>query len=321
MGDMRIVLLDGHTTNPGDISWDPIKAIGDVEIFDQTTQDELASRVEDAQIVISNKILWDEKNMELAPKMKLIALLSTGYNLVDLAAANERGITVCYAPAYSTPDVAQHAVALMLETTNHITQYSQSVRLGNWITSKEFTYQLDPLVELKGKTLGIIGMGSIGSDVAKIAEAFGMEVLFANPHPKPQFENDHCKQVQLDALLSESDIVSLHCPATKEDEGMVNESFINKMKDGARLINTARGMLINSEDVAKALESGKLSFYAADVAEEEPMPFDDPLRTAKNSIITPHIAWATKEARQRLVDIVAENVSSFLEGKPINVVK
>lgn len=316
----KIVLLDGHTTNPGDISWGPIEKLGNVEIYARTSCDEFADRVEDARIIISNKIEWSEKSLDLAPHLEMIALLSTGYNLVDLSIADARGITVCNAPAYSTPDVVQHTIALLLETTNHIASYSESVRLGNWVTSKDFTYLLDPLVELKGKTLGIIGMGSIGHNVSIVAQAFGMNVLFENPSEKPQYESATCNQVELDELLAESDIVTLHCPLTSDTMYMVDEGFIAKMKSGARLINTARGQLVKSEAVAKALSSGQLSFYAADVCETEPMAFDNPLRSEANAILTPHVAWATTEARTRLVEIVAENIKAYLAGHPQNVV-
>lgn len=320
-GSETIVLLDGHTTNPGDVSWDPIEKLGDVEIFPSTTNSDFASRVKDATIIISNKIVWDKKHLDLAPKLKMIALLSTGYNLVDFDEANKRGIVVCNVPAYSTPDVAQHTIALLLETTNHIWEYSESVRLGNWITSKEFTYQLDPLMEIKDKTLGIVGMGSIGQTVARVAQAFEMNIVFENPSQKPELENEHCKQVTLDELLTQSDIVSLHCPLTEDNKGMVNASFLSKMKKGSRLINTARGGLVVSQDVADALISGQLGYYAADVAEYEPMRFDDPLRQAPNTTITPHIAWATAEARQRLICIVAQNIEGYLSGHPQNVVR
>lgn len=316
----NIVILDGYTTNPGDLSWDPIEALGTLTVYDHAMSGELEERVSDAEIILSNKVVWDASALDKAPKCRMIQLLSTGYNLVDLSVAKERGITVCNVPAYSTPDVAQHAIALILETTNHISPYAESVRLGNWVTSKEFTYYIDPLTELEGKTLGIYGMGSIGRTVAHVAEAFGMKVLFVNPHPRPEYETANCKQVELDEMLANSDIVSLHCPLAPDTKGMVNKEFISKMKDGARLINTARGGLICSQDIADALESGKLYWYAADVAEEEPMSKDDPLRTCINTTITPHVAWATVEARGRLIEGAAANIAAFLNGKPQNVV-
>lgn len=316
----KIVILDGYTTNPGDLSWDEFKTLGDLEVFDRSTAAEAKERVQGAEIVLSNKVEWTKDLVDVAKDCKMIQLLSTGYNLVDFASTDAKGITVCNVPGYATPDVAQHALALILETTNHVMEYAESVRLGNWVTSKDFTYYIDPLMELQGKTIGIIGMGSIGRATADLAQAFGMDVLFYNPSKKPQYESDRCKQVPLDELLAKSDVVSLHCPATPEDTGFVNASFLSKMKPHARLINTARGALVNSQDIADALISGKLGWYAADVAEVEPMSKDDPLRTAPRSIITPHIAWATKEARERLIDLAFDNVKAFLAGHSQNVV-
>ena len=315
-----IVILDGYTTNPGDLSWDGLARLGDLTVYERTAPNEVAERVADADVIVSNKVVWTADLLREAKRCRMIELLSTGYNVVDLDVANELGITVCNVPAYSTPDVAQHAFALILETTNHVNDYSESVRLGNWVTSRDFTYYIDPLMELRGKTLGIIGMGSIGTLVSDIAAAFGMEVLFENPSEKPELENEHRKQVDLDRLLADSDIVSLHCPSTPETDGMVDAGFLARMRPGARLVNTARGALIDSQAIADALESGHLGWYAADVAEEEPMGKDDPLRTANHSIITPHIAWATKEARERLVAQATRNVSCFLSGRPTNVV-
>ena len=320
MSKPNIVVLEGYTVNPGDLTWGGLAELGELTVYERTSADQLAERVADAEVIVSSKIVWDARTLALAPRCKLIALQSTGYNIVDLAAAAARGITVCNVPAYSTPDVAQHTFALLLATTNHVCQYAGSVREGDWAKAADFCYYLSPLTELTGKTMGIIGMGSIGSAVARIAQAFGMEVLFQNPHPKPQLESEHCRQVGLDELLANSDVVSLHCPATAKDEGMVNARFLAKMKKGARLLDTARGSLVVSQDVADALESGQLSWYAADVAPHEPMPEDDPLRTAKHAVITPHVAWATKEARERLVAAVVENVRCFLAGHPRNVV-
>lgn len=316
----KIVILDGYTTNPGDLSWDGLSELGDLTVYERTDPSEVASRIADADIVVSNKIVWTADVLHEARKCRMIQLLSTGYNVIDYATANELGITVCNVPAYSTPDVAQHAFALILETTNHVNDYSESVRLGNWVTSRDFTYYIDPLTELSKKTLGIIGMGSIGSLVGSIAQAFGMDVMFQNPSKKPELENERCKQVDLDTLLAGSDIVTLHCPSTPETDGMVDAGFLAKMKKGARLINTARGALIDSQAIADALESGHLGWYAADVAEHEPMTKNDPLRTANHAIITPHIAWATLEARERLIAQATQNIADFLAGHPVNVV-
>lgn len=315
-----IVITDGYTTNPGDLSWDALKELGELTVYERSSSQEAVDRCQDADIVLSNKIVWTSEMLAKLTKCKLIQLLSTGYNVVDYAQSNKQGITVCNVPAYSTPDVAQHTIALILETTNHVAEYSESVRLGNWIESRDFTYYIDPITELKGKTLGIIGMGHIGQSVAKLAEAFGMEVLFQNPHPKPQAEGPHCRQVSLEEVLAGADIVSLHCPSTPENKGMVDKGFLAMMKKGSTLINTARGALINSADIADALQSGQLGYYAADVAEEEPMSKDDPLRLAPHTTITPHIAWAATAARRRLIEQAVKNVQAFLDGDSINVV-
>ena len=320
MSKPNIVILEAYPVDAGGLSWDSFAKLGNLTVYERTHESELAGRVDDADIIVSSKIHWNDKTLSLAPKCKMIQLLSTGYDVIDLDATKARGITVCNVPAYSTPDVAQHTIALILETTNHVGEYAQSVRHGDWAHAKDYTYFLSPLTELAGKTIGIVGMGSIGQAVARIALAFDMNVVFENPHAKPQCESEHCKQVDLDTLLATSDIVSLHCPETEQNKGMVNKEFLGKMKKGARLIDTARGPLINSQDVADALASGQLSWYAADVAEHEPMPDDDPLRTAEHAIITPHIAWATIEARERLIENAAENVKDFLAGNPRDVV-
>lgn len=319
-GKPRIVVLEGFTTNPGDISWEPLSELGDLTVYDRTTPDEVALRAGDADIILPNKIVWTKELLEQIPRCRLMQLLSTGFNVVDLQAARDLGITVCNVPAYSTPDVVQHVFALILETTNHVARYAESVRDGDWVKAKDFTYLFDPLTELSGKTLGIIGMGSIGQGVARVALAFGMEVVFENPHARPQLEGAHCTQASRDELLGASDVVTLHCPASAQTTGMVNAGFLGKMRRGARLVNTARGALVNSADVAAALESGQLSWYAADVAEHEPMAADDPLMTTEHAIITPHVGWATTEARERLVAQAAANVRAFLDGAPVNVV-
>lgn len=320
MSKPSIVMLDGYTVNPGDLSWDAIAELGSLAIYERSTQADAAARVANADIVVSSKVAWDEALFEAAPRLRLIALLSTGYNVVDLDAARRHGVTVCNVPAYSTPDVAQHTMALILETTNHTSEYALSVRQGDWTRSTDFTYQLDPITELAHKTIGIIGMGSIGQAVARLARAFGMEVLFFNPRPRPACEEEHVRQATMDELLAGSDIVSLHCPATPENERMVDEAFIARMKPGARLVNTARGALVDNDAVAAALASGALAWFAADVDAHEPMLPDNPLLSAPHTIITPHIAWAALEARERLIDEVAGNIAAFLDGHPRDVV-
>lgn len=317
---MNIKIYDAYSVNPGDLSWDALKAFGDLTIYDRTSAEELPARTADVEIAVSNKIIWDAAAIAAAPNLKMIAILATGFNVVDLAAADERGIAVCNVPAYSTPDVAQLVFALLLEHVNHVGLHADHVRVGGWCIARDFTYQLTPQHEITGKTLGIIGMGNIGQAVARIAEAFGMEVIFANRSAKPQFETDHCHQVERAELLRRADVVTLHCPATPDTDDMINAASIAQMKDGAFLINTARGSLINEHDVADALVSGKLSGAAMDVVTVEPMAQDNPLRTAPNTLITPHFAWATYEARVRLIDVVEKNIAAYVAGTPQNVV-
>lgn len=319
---MNIVVLDAYVNNPGDLSWAPIESLGTVTFYDRTSCEEVAERIVDAQIAITNKISWDAETLAQAPNLKLIALTSTGFNVVDLEAARKQGVTVCNVPAYSTPDVAQMTFALLLELCLHVGDHSRGVMEGAWVNSVDFAYWNTPLMEIAGKTIGIVGMGSIGQAVAKIANAFGMEVLFNNRSAKPVCENEHCKQVELDDLLAHADIVTLHAPASPETEGIIDAAALAKMRDGAMLLNTARGTLINERDVANALLSGKLGGFGADVVAVEPMAPDSPLLDAKstNIVITPHIAWATTEARARLLDTVRANIQAFIAGNPQNVV-
>lgn len=317
---MIIKIFDAFSMNPGDLSWEGLRRFGDVTVYERSSADELTARTADAEIALSNKIVWDADAIAAAPKLKMIAVMATGFNVVDLDAANERGITVCNIPAYSTPDVAQLVFGLMLEHFNHIGLHASHVREGGWCIARDFTYWLTPQTEMAGKTLGIVGMGSIGQAVAKRALAFDMDVLFANRSAKPACEGPHCRQVELDELLAQSDVVSLHCPATPQTERMIDARAIAKMKDGALLVNTARGTLIVEQDVADALASGKLAGAAVDVVSSEPMDRSNPLRTAPNAIITPHLAWATFEARTRLLETLEGNIAAFVDGHPRNVV-
>ncbi len=319
---MNIVILDAYVNNPGDLSWDPLFEFGDVAIYDRTTPEEIPARVKNAHIAVTNKIMWDAAALAAAPELELIALTSTGFNTVDLDIARERGITVCNVPAYSTPDVAQMTFALMLELALRTGDHSRDVLDGGWTNSVDFTYWNHPLVELSGKTLGIVGMGNIGAAVARIAEAFGMRVLFYNRTPKPQLEHATCTQVSLEELLASSDVVSLHVPASAETNGLINAQRIALMKDGAFVINTARGTLVEEEAMAEALRSGKLAGFGADVVSVEPMLPSNPLLSVrdKNVVITPHIAWATRDARSRLLNTVFANVGAYLRGEPQNVV-
>lgn len=317
---MNITILDGYTSNPGDLSWDFLNQYGTVTAYDRTAREELFDRIVETDIAISNKIIWGKEAFDAAPNLKMIELLSTGFNVVDLEEANARGIVVSNVPAYSTPDVAQLTFALILELTHHVGLHAESVRKGDWVNSVDFMYTLTPLLELSGKTLGIIGMGSIGQAVAQIAQAFDMNVIFYNRSAKPQAETEACKQRGLDEVLAQSDFLTLHCPASAETENLINETTLATMKDGAFLINTARGNLIDEAAVAAALESGKLAGFGADVVRVEPMTAENPLRTAPNSIITPHVAWAAQDARKRMFDIIDNNIAGFVAGDPHNVV-
>lgn len=319
---MDIVVLDAYVNNPGDLSWESFSELGTITLYDRTNPDEVAARAERADIAITNKILWDAETLANAPNLKLIALTSTGFNTVDLDAARKQGVTVCNVPAYSTPDVTQMTFALLLELCLHAGDHSRGVMDGEWVHSIDFSYWNTPLVEIAGKTIGIVGMGSIGQSVARVANAFGLKVLFNNRSRKPELENECCRQVELDELLAASDIVSLHAPATPETNGLIGANALEMMKDGAMLINTARGTLVDERAVADALLSGKLGGFGADVVAVEPMRSDNPLLEAKdkNLVITPHIAWATHEARARLLATVFANVRAFLEGHPQNVV-
>lgn len=319
---MNIVVLEASANNPGDLSWDGFKRYGSVTVHERTPRSELADQVAEADIVVSSKTRWDAEAFAMAPRLKMIALTSTGFDVVDLDAARAHGVVVSNVPAYSTPDVAQMTFALLLELCLHVGWHSQAVMDGAWTRSDDFSFWETPLVELAGKTLGIVGMGSIGRAVCRIARAFGMPVVFENRSPKPELEGDGVRQVGLDELLAAADVVSLHVPAAPETNGMMDAAALAQMKDGSYLLNTARGSLVDERAVVDALRSGKLAGFGADVASAEPMRPDNPLLQAKglNIVVTPHIAWATHEARERLLAVTADNVGAFVAGKPQNVV-
>ena len=318
--DMKIVVLDGYASNPGDISWDEMRKLGELIIYDRTQPEEIIDRIGDAEAILTNKVAISDEIMTACPNLKYIGVLATGYNIIDIEAAKKHGVTVTNIPAYSTDSVAQFTFALLLEICHRVGHHSEEVRKGRWITCPDFCFWDGSLIELAGKKMGIIGFGTIGQKAGKIAEAFGMEVLAYARHPKKEFESEHCHYVSLDELLAESDVISLHCPQTPENAGMICRDSIEKMKDGAILINTARGGLINEQDVADALASGKLAAYGADATIAEPINADNPLLTAPNCFLTPHIAWAPHEARVRLMDISIENLRTWQQGAPQNVV-
>ena len=314
----KIVVLDGYTLCAGELNFDALRALGDVTVYDRMEQKDVTARIGDAQIVLTNKAQITADVMAACPQMEYVGVTATGYNIVDVAEARRRGIVVTNAPAYSTQAVAQHTFALLLESLSHVGAYSEQVRGGAWQASTDFCFFGQPMEEIAGKTIGLIGFGHIGQSVAKIALAFGMKVLVCVPHEKAGW-ND-VRFVTLDELLKESDVVSLHCPLTGENRGMIDADAIAKMKPDVRVINTARGPLVDEHAMAAALESGKAACYMADVLGEEPPVHGSPLLGMKNAILTPHVAWAPLQTRQRLMDIVVGNVEAFVKGEPINVV-
>ena len=314
---MKITVLDGYTENPGDLSWDWLKDCGDCTIYDRTPPELIAERCAGCDIIITNKTPLRRPLLETLPNLKYVGLLSTGFNIVDWEYCKEKGIPVCNIPSYSTNAVAQLVFALILEHTNAVALHSQSVHSGEWSACKDFCYWKTSLSELDGKTIGIIGFGKIGKAVAKIAAAFGMKVLAATNHPAPFDNVEFCEK---DELLAESDFVSLHCPLTPATEGMVNADFLAKMKKTAVLINTSRGQVVDEKALAYALENDIIAGAGLDVLETEPPKADCPLIGAKNCFITPHIAWAGFETRERLMKICRSNVEAFLNGKPVNLV-
>lgn len=315
---MKIVILDAYTSNPGDLSWDKFRALGDFTAYDYTAPEETAERMADADIVITNKTVISKEIIENSPNLKYIGVLATGFNIVDVEAAKERNIPVCNVPTYSTNAVAQLTFALITEIYNQVCLHSQAVHSGEWSSSKNFCFWKTPLICLEGKTIGIIGFGKIGNAVAKIAEAYSMNILCSVPREKPMPDIKNFRFVSLDELLSESDIVSLHCPLTPETAGMVNEEFISKMKKNAILINTSRGGAVDEKALADALNSGRIYAAGVDVLSTEPPKADNPLLSCDNCFITPHVAWAGFETRVKLIEIVYENLKSFLDGKTIN---
>ena len=316
---MKIVILDGYSANPGDLSWKPLEEIGELTVYDRTKPEETVQRAKDAEIVLTNKVLIKRQEMEQLPRLRYIGVLATGYNVVDIEAARERGIAVTNVPAYSTESVAQMVFAHLLTVTNRTEHYAIQNRTGRWSSNPDFCYWDAPLTELAGKTFGIVGLGNIGQRVAAIANAFAMNVVaYTSKHPEelPQY----IRKRTLDELLAESDVLSLHCPLTTDTLHLINSKTLQRMKPSAILINTGRGPLVNDQDVADALNTNRLRAFCADVLTEEPPKADNPLLECENAFITPHIAWASCEARVRLLDVAINNVKAFVEGKPQNII-
>ena len=316
---MKIVILDGHAVNPGDLSWDILKPFGDLTVYEYTAPEQTIPRLQGADIALTNKTILDAKVLDACPDLKLICVLATGYNVVDCADTRRRGIPVCNVPAYGTAAVAQFTFALLLELCHKVSHHNKAVHDGRWCSSRDFCFWETPQMELAGKTMGIIGFGRIGRAVGTIAKAMGMEVIAYNRSRCAEGEAIGT-YVDLETLLKTSDIISLHCPLTDENAGLINENTLSMMKDGAILLNTARGPLLDEKAVADALRSGKLRGAAVDVVSKEPMEYTNPLLTAPNCIITPHMAWAPTESRRRIQEITARSIAAFLEGKPINTV-
>lgn len=317
---MKIVVLDGHTLNPGDISWDGVARFGDLTVHDRTAPAEVLARIGDAEVVFTNKTVLTAEHFAALPKLRFVGVLATGYNVVDIAAAKARGIPVANIPTYGTASVAQFATALMLELCHRIGAHDASVKAGAWAAQPDFCYWNSPLVELAGKTLGVVGFGRIGQAFARVAQALGMRVVAFDSWRDASLESPTLRYGTLDELYAEADVISLHCPLFEENRGMIDAKAIARMKPTAILINTSRGPLVNEADLAAALNSGRLAGAALDVLSSEPPTPDNPLLTAKNCIVTPHIAWATREARTRMMGTAEDNLAAFLAGTPINVV-
>ena len=314
---MKIIVLDGYGLNPGDLNWDGFDALGELTVYDRTLPSELMERAAGAEVLITNKTLITAENMAALPELKYIGVLATGYNVVDIDAAKARGIVVTNIPAYSTASVAQMVFAHILNITQRVGYYADENKQGRWTKNADFCYWDTQLVELQGKKMGIVGLGNIGQATARIAQAFGMEVCVYSS--KPQFVlPSGIKKMDLDELFAECDVISLHCPLTPDTKEMVNADRLSKMKSNAILINTGRGPLINEQDLANALNEGRIAAAGLDVLSIEPSVEGNPLLTARNCFITPHIAWATLEARTRLMEIAVQNLKSYLNGQIIN---
>lgn len=317
---MKIVVLDGYALNPGDLSWNEFRKLGELVVYDRTRPEEVLSRARDAQILLTNKTPVREDSISKLPHLKFIGVLATGYNIVDTGAARDKGIVVSNVPDYGSYSVAQLTFALLLELCHHVQRHSDSVERGEWASSPDWSYWKYPLIELAGKTMGIIGFGSIGQKVADIATAFGMNILGAARTHTDQSHRKNFKWAEIPSLLQQADVVSIHCPLTPATQGLINSRSLQTMKASALLLNTSRGPIIVEEDLGSALNDGVIAGAGIDVLSVEPPLPGNVLVKAKNCIVTPHIAWATREARTRLMAMAANNVSAFLQGKPVNVV-
>lgn len=320
---MKIVILDGYTENPGDLSWEGLEKLGDLTVYDRTSLtdvQEVIDRIGDAEIVFTNKTPMPREVFETCANIRYVGVLATGYNVVDVDAAKEKNIPVCNIPTYGTAAVGQFAIALLLEICHHVGHHDQAVHEGRWESNPDWCFWDYPLIELDGKVMGIIGYGRIGQVTGRIAQALGMKVLAYDAYRNPALESETCQYADLDEVLVQSDVIALHCPLFSETEGMINRESIAKMKDGVIILNNSRGPLIVEKDLAEALNSGKVAAAGLDVVSTEPIKGENPLLKAKNCILTPHISWAPKESRQRLMDIAVDNLEMFLKGEVQNAV-
>jgi glycerate dehydrogenase len=314
---MKIVIVEGYTVNPGDLSWERIAAFGELVVYERTPERLIVERCKDTDIILSNKLAFNRETILELHNTKLICVLATGHNVIDINAAGEKNITVCNVPSYGTASVAQHTIALLLELTNRVGIHAKSVAEGEWLPAPDWCYTKTAIIELAGKTFGIVGFGNIGQQVACIVKALGMKVIYYSPHQK---ENDLAEYADMQTLFAQSDFISLHCPLKNNNYQFVNKTLLQLMKPSACLINTARGQLVHEQDLADALNQQRIAGAALDVLSVEPPNENNPLLSAKNCIITPHTAWISREARQRIIDATAQNIEAFLNGKPIHVV-
>jgi glycerate dehydrogenase len=317
---MNIVILDGYSLNPGDLSWAPFEKSGELKVYDRTSPAEIIERSKNADVLITNKTPINRNTIEQLPALKYIGVLATGYNIVDIVAAKEKGIPVSNVPGYGSASVVQLTFSFILEHFNQLAIHDASVKRGEWVNSKDFSYSKTPLTEIRDKTIGIIGFGSIGQQVSDVATAFGMHTIAYSRTRKDQLARNNFSWVALDELYRQADVISIHCPLTDETKGMINMSALTKMKPTVFIVNTARGPIIVEEDLAKALNDGIIAGAGLDVLSQEPPHKDNPLLSAKNTLITPHIAWATTEARSRLLTIASDNLAAFIEHRPVNIV-
>ncbi|WP_308991255.1 D-2-hydroxyacid dehydrogenase [Mariniflexile litorale] len=319
---MKMVVLDGYTLNPGDLSWETLKQLGDLKVYDRTDFKHkiVIDAIADADVVFTNKVPLPKEVLTQVPNLKYVGVLATGYNIIDVDTARSLNIVVTNVPNYGTTAVAQFTMGLLLEMCHHIGDHNKAVKEGEWTKSLDFCFWNTPLIELAGKNMGIIGFGRIGQATAKIAQSFGLNILAYNRSKDVSLESETCRYVELDELFEKSDIISLHCPLLESTKGIINKNNMAKMKDGVMIINTSRGGLIVEEDLKEALDSGKVGHAAVDVVSKEPIEEDNPLLKAKNCIITPHIAWAPKESRTRMMNIVVNNLKAYLNGSPKNVI-